>query len=187
MMQNSVNDYTVYFGNLAKRHHLLLHNGNQSGSNATVKAKSKFVLFDNDEVVTGLRSLIGSGIILFLEIFTFRGSDNMAGDYRSKHQGRFIIARKVLPMNNADLISAYAECEAIVWDFINKIIHDSNLSGDACNTPFKNISLNDFSCEPVSNLWDGRAGWVVDFTYQQNRMDEIDEELANDEAIWTVV
>lgn len=186
-MTNTINTYCTYFENLAKSHHSILHNATQSASNATVKGESKFVLFDNDEVVTGLRSLIGSGIILFLEIFTFRGSDNMAGDYRAKHQGRFIIARKVLPMNNSDLIAAYAECEAIVWDFINKIIHDSKLSGDACNTPFKNISLNDFSCEPVSNLWDNRAGWVVDFTYQQNRMDEIDEDKANDTDIWTLV
>jgi hypothetical protein len=185
-MNNPVSYYTLYFGNLAKRHYKLLHNSDNSTSSATAKSESKFVMFDNDEVVTGLRSLIGSGIILFLEIFTFRGSDNMAGDYRAKHQGRFIIARKVKPMDNADLIDAYTECEAVVWDFINKIIHDSNLSGDACNTPFKNISLNDFSCEPVSNLWDNRAGWVVDFTYQQNRMDEIDEDKANDTDIWTL-
>jgi hypothetical protein len=104
-MNNPVSYYTLYFGNLAKRHYKLLHNSDNSTSSATAKSESKFVMFDNDEVVTGLRSLIGSGIILFLEIFTFRGSDNMAGDYRAKHQGRFIIARKVLPMNNADLIA----------------------------------------------------------------------------------
>lgn len=186
-MTNTVTTYINYFKALAQSHYMLLHDDDNANATAATKAKSKFVLFDNDEVVTGLRSLIGPGIILFLEIFTFRGRENGEGDYRAIHQGRFIIARKTIAQNNADLVAAYTETETVVWDFINRILYDSKHGAPACGAPFKNITLNDFSVEPVINLWDGRAGWVVDFTYQQPRLEEIDEDLATSVDIWTSV
>lgn len=183
-MNRNIASYVSYFRNLAAMHYQILHDPQQEESNSIVKATRKFVIFDNDEVATGLRSQIGSGIVLFLEVYTFQGKDNEAGDYRANHQARFIIARKVKPQSWTDLLVAYNTTEKIVWDFVNKIIVDSNFTGPSCGTPFKNLTLNNFSAEPVSNLWDGRAGWVVDFTYQQDRTEEIDEDKANDEEIW---
>lgn len=183
-MINTVLTYVSYFRALAQNHYKILHNPAHETFDATVKGQSHFAVFDNDEVVTGLRSRISNGVVLFLEVFTFRGYDNQAGDYRGIYNARFIIAEKVAQGDNAGMINAYNNCEQIVWELINRIIYDSNNAGSACGKPFKNLTLDQFSVEPVTNLWDGRTGWVVDFTFQQSRNTEMDTALATDEDIW---
>jgi len=187
-MRNNTNDYVNYFRQLAVSHYLILHDSSQEGPNATQKGKCRFVLFDNDEVVTGLRSVVPDGIVFYLEMFTGRGVDNLAGDYRGQYQGRFLIAKKVKAMSITELQQAYAECEGVMWDIIGRMLYDNAYAGPDCELPFRNLTLNDFTWEPVSNLWDGRAGWVVDFNYQQSREDEITNAVVNGElnpTVWT--
>lgn len=183
-MQRSIASYTAYFRKLATEHYLIRHNPQQEDNNATIKGARKFVLFDTDEVITGLRSMIGAGPILFLEAYTFNGKENGAGDYRSAHQCRFIVAEKCGITDTQKLEAVYLECEGIIWDIANKILFDCNDSTMVCTAPFKEISLNDFAAEPVTNLWTGYSGWIMSFNFQFSRIDEMDPERATDAAIW---
>ena len=184
-MQNSINSYIQYFRTIATKHASIAHDPNMEGPQATEKGKSHFVLFDTDEVVTGLRSLIGPGFILFLEVYNTRVKDNHGGDYRSIQQGRFIIARKVTANDIFDYANALASCEQIAWDIINKMICDSrNGQGDTCNCPFSQLYLDSFNMEVVTNLWEGRSGWVVEFAFQWNRINEIDPDLLTNPDVW---
>lgn len=183
-MKNTIYNYVSYFRRLAAEHHAILHDPQQETQAATIRGARRFVLFDTDEVVTGLRTQIGDGIVLFLEAYTFQGHDNDAGDYRSQHQGRFIVAKKYNVKSFYDLVYAYDECEKVTWDFINRLIFDSSVDGTACGTPFKNLSLANFSCDPVDKLWDNRAGWLVEFRFEQSRIDAINADNATDTNIW---
>ena len=185
-MNNTLKDYTEYFRQLAVSHYLIQHQVAAESADATDKGNCKFAMFDTDEVVTGLRSAIGDGYVLFVEAYTFRGKDNDMGDYRSRHQGSFLLAKKTKKFSIADKVDNMAACEGIVLDIMNKIVYDSTNGGTSCGCPFQHVSLNDFSCEPVMEIWDGRSGWVVNFNFEQDRSDMIDSDRATDINIWVI-
>lgn len=183
-MELSIASYVAYFRKLATQHYQILHNPQQEDTNATQHGTRRFILFETDEVVTGLRSNIGNGVVLFLEVYTFNGIDNGASDYRSAHQGRFILAEKVNHLSTHKLADTLAKCESIAWDIANKILYDCNRVQQPCNAPFQNVDLRSFAGEPVTNLWSGYSGWVMSFNFQFNRHSVIDDDRAVDPAIW---
>lgn len=183
-MTNTIKTYIEYFRQLAVSHHLIQHVVAAESQASTTKGECRFAVFEYDEVVTKLRSAIGDGYILFVEGYTFRGKDNEAGDYRSRHQGTFLICKKTQQMNAAQKEDNMALCEEIVFDIITKIIYDSTDDGTACGCPFKNITGNDFSAEPVLNIFEGRSGWVVNFNFEQDRISDMDPARATNAAIW---
>lgn len=188
-----IHDYVNYFRNIAIKHKQINHaHGAEIGS-YTLKENRHFAIFEHDEVVTGLRSQIADGIVLFLHLYDTKGYDNLADDYRATHTGAFIIAEKApiefqtrgaiaySSLDGPEVLQSYETCETIMWQIINRMMMDSR---DPCHL-FHRIQLSDFTIDPVSNLWDGRYGWYVQFTFQTRRNDVINNALATDPPIWT--
>lgn len=186
--------YVNYFRNIAVKHKKINHQIGAETNSYFTKDNRHFAIFEHDEVINGLRSTIADGIVLFLHLYDGKGYENQADDYRVRNTGAFIIAEKA-PIHYQtrgnvaynpgfdlpEVLHSYELCESIMWDIINRMIIDSR---SPCHF-FNYLELSDFTIEPVSNLWDGRYGWYVQFQFTSKRNEYISETLATDPTIWT--
>lgn len=162
----SINTYVNYFRLMAASHTSIGHELGSEGPDAD-KSKSRFAIFSHDEVLTGLRSRIGDGVVLFLHPYFIKPKSNGAGDYRGVYSGAFIIAKKANKSDIADWLPALNECEFIAYGIAGQLVNDSNEFGATCKmqNPFSGCLWDDMKFEPVMNLWDGRFGWYVEFEF----------------------
>lgn len=175
--------YVSYFRNLAEQCHYIHHIPASENPDYPEKEDCKFALYYYHDLVAGLRTAISDGIVLFLHIYDGRGNDNHAGSQSSSHTCNFILAKKAVATDIPEITAALANTEEAMFVLINKIIHDAHQDGPGCG-PFKKVTLDKFRWEPVSNLWDGRFGWWVEFSFDVKRTDLMDESIALDAGTW---
>ncbi len=182
MINNSLQEYIDYFRRIAVKHKRILHDP-ASELQDQPKGLKRFITFSHDEVITGLRSKIDNGIVLFLSLYDFSGEDNNADYYKSTHQASFILAGVAKSTDFAAQESVYVLTEEIVWNIISLLITESKLENN-CFAPFHRLKLSDFRAKPVGPLWDGRYGWYVEFTFRHKRNKEILLTQSELDIIW---
>lgn len=164
----SIDKYVNYFRYLAASCVYIQHDIASESLDATEKGKRRFAIFEEDEVVEGLRSGIGDGVVLLLHPYFTKPSSNGAGDYRTNHDAAFIIADKPANDNINTKVESLRKTEGIAYILINQIVNDANEGGATCpaSNPFTGITYNDFKLEPLMNIFEGRVGWYVQFKFQ---------------------
>lgn len=186
----SISTYVNYFRLMAASHSSIQHNIAAESPDFADKSQCRFTMFSHDEVVGGLRSRIGDGVNVFLHPYFTKPSSNGAGDYRTRHTAAFIIAQKVNHNDVAALTAALNNTEFIMYTFIMQLVRDANEFGATCRlkNPFSGCEFNDMKLEPVFNLWDGRAGWYVEFEFvlKQNKF-YMNPALYNESTTWLPV
>jgi hypothetical protein len=175
--------YVNYFRNLATQCHNIHHLPASEDPNYPDKNDCKFALYYYHEVVGGLRSNISDDIVLFLHLYDGQGKDNHAGNQSSSHTCNFIVAKKADINDINEVTQALSLTESTMFLLMNKIIHDANQDGPGCG-PLRKVTLDKFRWEPISNLWDGRFGWWVEFSFEVKRTDLMDEAIALDTGTW---
>lgn len=186
---STIRNYENYFRNLAIKSKFIKHIAAAEKDDYGEKEKCRFVTFTSEEVIAGLRSKVSQDASLFLELYTAKGYDNEAGDFRTSQSGRFLVcANKVTTLSDSvayNPIEILEHTETITWLLINRIIYDANQNGPSCDKPITGITLNNFyNIEPQWDIFDGRYGWLVEFTYQQKRKDEMNPSKQTDSQFW---
>jgi hypothetical protein len=178
--------YTNYFRQLAKKHYLIRHNPLAEDKSYVNKSECRFAMFHHDEVVSGLRTAIGDGPIVFVHPYYATPYSNDAGDFRGKYTGAFIIAKKSDPANINNIISNYDLTELIAWHFIAQIGFDANETDKPeCDIPslfFSGVDFNRMKLEPVHNLWNGMYGWYVEFQFDIRK--KFGPQIHNESTVW---
>jgi hypothetical protein len=164
----SIDKYVNYFRYLAASCVHIAHDIASESLDAPDKSRRRFAIFEEDEVVGGLRSSIGDGVVLLLHPYFTKPQSNGAGDYRTNHDAAFIIADKPANDNINTKVASLRKTEEIAYLLLNQIVNDANEGGPTCpaSSPFTGIDYNDFKLEPLMNIFEGRVGWYVQFTFQ---------------------
>jgi len=185
----SINKYVNYFRLLAASHWLVQHDIASELPDAP-KGGCKFAIFEEDEVVSGLRSTISDEVVVFLHPYFTNPQHNGAGDYRTNHNAAFIISEKPATGGINDKVASLNKCESIAYNFIVQILHDANQSGATCpaSNPFTGVDLNDFKLEPLLNIFDGRVGWYIQFKFQLKQSKyNLNPAIYNEPTTWLAV
>ena len=176
-------DYISYFENIAEHHTAILHSPADNNPNGN-PGKVKFTIFDLEDLYSNLRTKVGSGILLALNNYEWKGSDNAANDFRANATGAFLILKDTRPNDMPDQKNSYIETEQVMLDIINKLYLDSH---DHCTaTPFKNLDLSDFEITPAGPVFGKYYGWYVEFKFQLRLQAQLNIDLRTDLAKWTL-
>lgn len=179
--------YVDYFRFIAASHVGINHVIASEGPDGN-KSERKFAVFTSDEVVGGLRSTIGDGVVLLLHPYYSKPASNGAGHYYMENTGAFLLVEKCNHDNSSEVTLSLFRTEEIVYNILNQIIHDTGEYGFKCPVPkpFTGMDWNDvLKIEPVLNVFEGRAGWYVEFKYRMNQNKGLmNPDLHNDTALW---
>jgi hypothetical protein len=187
----TVTQYINYFRMLAASHWLIQHDIASESMDAPEKSKCRFAIFEEDEVVAGLRSGIGAGPVLFLHPYFPKPSTNNAGDHRFNCKGAFIIAEKPANKNMSSKITTLGKMEQIATQIIMQLVFDANEGGATCPATYclAGLTLNDFEpMEPLLNIFEGRVGYYVQFSFQLKQTKTLlNPSIYNEPTTWLAV
>lgn len=182
--------YVNYFRLLAASHSGIAHDLASELPDAD-KNTRHFALFTSDEVVSGLRSTIGDGIVLLLHPYFPKPGTNDAGFYYTDITCSFLLVKKVDHKDVQALTTTLNQTEEVLFTLLGQIIHDSKEYGTSCPIPkaFDGVSWNDVDkIEPLMHIFDGRAGWYCEFTYRVKQSKWLmNPALHNEPTTWLAV
>jgi hypothetical protein len=173
MPANNVLDYVNYFRQIAVQHKDIRHNTTSEDGDAPIGSK-KFMRTSVSEVLSSLPRDAGFPLMC-LELYdnNLKSPNQVAiiGNYR----GAFMVLEQVGNGKFSEQEQAYAKCESIVHEVLQKIWADHyGPSKTRCTTPFEEVDFNNIEIIFVSGVFNGTEyGVRCEFSFNFHQTNQI--------------
>lgn len=171
-MKNNVLDYVNYFRQIAIAHKDIKHIAAAEDNNGGL-GECKFVRWNTEEIVTGLRSSIGFPA-LALEMYEVATEANSIYDVKGNFKGAFSILIKANPNRYDEQIEALAQAETILMQCLQKIWADHyGIDAERQQTPFQYFDFEGIQIMSFGPTYDNIYGWRAEFNFNTRLINKI--------------